>query len=161
MHVTDRTATLTQLKHATELVNVQNSASRLNCRETNVWFLSSLPGSSCCLNIWLKVQCSWQRFIVHSEYLQYNNIHTIVQVHMYSAEFSVQIPIPKCSFRFSCNCYLLVSIRVKLEHVWIPHWWMQHTSDKLDMFDLCLVISGRLKKHKSFQVVNLFGDERN
>ena len=107
----------------------------------------SYPSSSCCLNIWLKVQSSWQRFIVHSKYLQYNNIHTVVQVHMYSAVFSVQIPIPKCSKCFSCNCYLLV-IRVYVPHcywmptctghVWIPHWWMQHGSDK---FDLCLVIN--------------------
>ena len=117
------------------------------------WIPSKLPGSSCCLNISLKVQCrsSWQRFIVHIKYLQHN-IHTIVQVHIYRAEFSVQIPNQKCSFRSNCKCYLCKSLHC---------YWMQHalgmfgspidecnilltSLDALDMFDLCLVINCKL-----------------
>ena len=107
-------------------------------------------------SIQVQGRSSWQRFIVLIKYSQHN-IHTIVQVHIYSAEFSVQIPNQKCSFRSSCKCYLFwyQPIRVKLVftvatnhnldhclcsplllnatctgHVWIPHWWMQHASDK-------------------------------
>ena len=121
----------------------------------NRWKSLSLPKF---LLYWIQVQgrSSWQRFLVHIKYSQHN-IHTMVQVHIYSAEFSVQIPNQKCSFRSSCKCYWFwyQPIKVKLVftvvtnhnpdhclcsplllnatfigHVWIPHWWVQHASDK-------------------------------
>ena len=135
-----------------------------NCRETKVGlFLSSLPGSSCCLNIWLKVQSSWQRFIVHSIYLQYDNIHTIVQVQYLQCRVLSPNSKYKVFFNLNCQCSSYTAI-YWYQTIRVPHcYWMQHalgmtgspidecnmvqtSLDALDLFDLCLVINGRLKK---------------
>ena len=130
----------------------------------NKWKPLSLPKF---LLYWIQVQgrSSWQRFIVHIKYSQHN-VHTIVQVHFYTAEFPVQIPNQKCSFRSSCKCYLFwyQPIRVKLVFTVtnVPHcYWMQYalgmfgspidecnmlqtSLGALDMFDLCLVINCKI-----------------
>ena len=149
---------------------------RHQCRETNwVGFSQCLPCSNCCLNIWLKVQSSWQIYCPHNihsshKYLQHN-IHTIVQVQYLQCRVLSTNSKSKVFSKSKTVSVLATLLFIGIRQSEFHHcYWMQHalgmsgsptdecnlvqtSLDELDMFDLCLVINCRLKENiKSFKL---------